>query len=119
MSNFEDLSPDLGVNGSPINGCCECSAGGIVNLGASQTGTFKVETPKSQSSPSESKRGAGDKAKPLTLHIERLAYQSGRKRLSSRDYLMAPALRVTLTERESKNEAKEREGEDSYHSLYI
>ena len=117
MSNFEDLSPDFWVNGSPINGRCECSAGGIVNLGASQARTFKWRHQEVSHHPLKVKEMLEAKLSLLILHMERLAYQSGRKRLSSRNYLTAQALHVTLTQRESKNEAEEREGEDSYHFL--
>lgn len=74
-----------------------------------------METPASQSSPSESKRGAGGKAKPPDPAFDRLAYQRGRKKLNSKNHLEAQALHVALMERESKNGAEEREGEDSFH----
>lgn len=94
------------VNGSPIDGCCECSAV-VLSISGHH---FHVETPKSQSSPSESKRDAGGKDKPPDPAFDRLVYQRGRKKLNSKNHLEAQALHVALMERESKNGAEERGG---------
>lgn len=64
--DFGDLAPDFWVNGSPIS---ESSAGGIVNLGATQTRTFKWRHEKFSHYPLKVKERL--EAKLLTLHVER------------------------------------------------
>jgi len=88
----------------------DCQSWGIIDR------DFQVETPKSHH-PLKVKEMLEAKLSLLTLHIERGAYQSGRKRLNTRNYLTAQAVHLTLMQREPKNEGEESEREDSYHFL--
>lgn len=117
MSNFEDLCPDFLGDGSPSNGHCKCSAGGIVNCEASQTRTFKWRDQKLSYHPLKVKEAVEAKLNFLALQVGKQAYQSRRKRWNSRNYLMAQNLHITLMYKKSKTGAEKREGEDSYHFL--